>query len=50
MAKIYEMIGRFVVGLIWMRFSRELKVAGIIFGALAAGGIYLIAKREPPEG
>ena len=38
MAKLYEMIGRFVVGLIWMRFSRELKVAGIIFGALAAGG------------
>jgi hypothetical protein len=50
MAKLYELFGRFVVGLIWMRFNREVKVAAIIVGALAAGGIYLIAKREPPEG
>ena len=50
MAKVYEMIGRFVVWLVWMRFNREIKVAGVIFGALAAGGIYLVAKREPPEG
>ncbi len=50
MAKVYELIGRLVVRLAWMRFNRQIKLAGVVFGLLTAGGIYLVAKREPPEG
>ncbi|MGH2986077.1 MAG: hypothetical protein ACRDLO_05240 [Solirubrobacterales bacterium] len=50
MSSIYELIGRIVVRLAWARFGRQITIAGAILGALLAAGLYLIAKREPPEG
>jgi hypothetical protein len=47
---IYELIGRFVVRLVWFRFSGALKLGGGALAVLALIGGYLIAKREPPEG
>lgn len=50
MSAIYELIGRIVVRLAWLRFGRQIKIAG---GAVAVGlmiGGYLLARREPPEG
>jgi hypothetical protein len=47
---IYELIGRFIVRLIWLRFSGGLKVAGGVLAVVAVLAGYLIAKREPPEG
>jgi len=49
-AKLYELIGRLVVRLAWARFSRQITIAGAVLGLLAAAGIYLVARREPPEG
>ena len=50
MSSVYELIGRLVVRLAWARFGRQITIAGAVFGALLAGGIYLFARREPPEG
>ena len=47
---IYELIGRIVVRLAWLRFGRQIKIAGGVFAALVLLAGYLIAKREPPEG
>ncbi len=47
---IYELIGRIVVRLAWLRFSRQIKIVGGVLGALALLLGYLIARREPPEG
>ncbi len=47
---IYEIIGRFVVRLVWFRFGGALKVAGGAAAVVAVLAGYLIAKREPPEG
>ncbi len=49
-SSIYELIGRFVVSLLWMRFGRQIKIAGGVFAVLALAGGYLLASREPPEG
>ncbi len=49
-AAIYELIGRIVVRLAWLRFGTQIKVAGGAFAALVLVGGYLIAKRQPPEG
>jgi hypothetical protein len=47
---VYELIGRLVVRLAWLRFGRQIKIAsGVALAAAAIGG-YLLAKREPPEG
>ena len=50
MASIYEFIGRAVTRLLWLRYGRQLTIAGAVFGVglLAAG--YVLAKRTPPEG
>jgi hypothetical protein len=50
LSTVYELIGRLVVRLAWLRFGRQIKIAGGV--ALAAVAIvgYLLAKREPPEG
>jgi hypothetical protein len=47
---IYEMIGRFTVRLFWLRFERQVKIAGGVLAIAMIAGGYLVAKREPPEG
>ena len=49
-SSIYELIGRLVVRLAWMRFGRQIKIAGGVLATLVLIGGYLIARREPPEG
>ena len=50
MSAIYELIGRFIVGLFWWRYGTQIKIAGAI-GLVAVGVAgYLAATREPPEG
>jgi len=50
MSAIYELIGRFIVRLMWFRFGRQIRIAGGLVAALVLAGGYLIAKRQPPEG
>lgn len=50
MSKIYELIGRLVVRLAWLRFGRQIKLAGGVLGVLVLAGGYLLARRQPPEG
>lgn len=50
MSTIYELIGRLVVRLVWIRYGREIKIAAGVGVAAALAGGYLLAKREPPEG
>ena len=50
MSAIYELIGRLVVRFVWLRYGRQIRIAGGLgLGALLLGG-YLAAKRQPPEG
>ena len=49
-SSIYELIGRLVVRLAWLRFGRQIKIAGGVFAALVLVGGYLLATRNPPEG
>jgi hypothetical protein len=49
-ARIYELIGRFVVWFVRTRYRTQLRIAaGAAIGAVLLGG-YLAATREPPEG
>jgi hypothetical protein len=49
-SSVYELIGRLVVRFAWLRYGRQIRIAGgFALGALLLGG-YLAAKREPPEG
>lgn len=50
MSKIYELIGRLVVRLAWLRFGRQIKLAGGVLAVLVLAGGYLLARRQPPEG
>jgi len=50
MSAIYELIGRFVVRLAWLRFGRQIKLAGGVLAVLVLAGGYLLARRQPPEG
>lgn len=47
---IYELIGRIVVRLAWLRFGRQIKIAGGVFAVLAFAIGYLLSRRQPPEG
>lgn len=47
---IYELIGRIVVRLAWLRFGRQIQVAGGVVAVVAVVIGYLAAKRTPPEG
>ena len=49
-SSIYELIGRLVVRVAWLRFGRQVKLAGGVIAALALLLGYLIARRQPPEG
>jgi hypothetical protein len=50
MSSVYELIGRLVVRVVWLRFGRQIKVAGGVAALLAVAGAYLIARHSPPEG
>ncbi len=50
MSAIYELIGRIVVRLTWLRYGRQIKIAGGVAAVLVLFGGYLAARREPPEG
>jgi hypothetical protein len=50
MSIVYERIGRFVVGLVWWRFKRQIQIAGGLAVLAAVAGGYLLSRREPPEG
>jgi len=50
MSTIYELIGRLVVRVAWLRYSREIKIAAGVGLAAALAGGYVLARREPPEG
>lgn len=47
---IYEVIGRLVVRFAWLRFGRQIKIAGGVSTLLLAGGVYLLSRKSPPEG
>jgi hypothetical protein len=50
LSAIYELVGRFVVRLVWLRYGRQIRLAaGLGLAALLVGG-YIAARREPPEG
>ena len=50
MSSVYELIGRLVVRVAWMRFGRQIQIAGGVFALLVLAAGYLIARRNPPEG
>ena len=50
MSAIYELIGRFIVRLVWLRYSGQIKIVGGVFAVLALGIGFLLAKRQLPEG
>lgn len=50
MSSIYELVGRFVVRFAWARYGRQITVAGAVLGAGVLAGVYVLAKKEPPEG
>ena len=50
MSSIYELIGRLVVRFAWARYGRQITIVGAVFGAGLIAGLYVLAKREPPEG
>ena len=47
---IYELIGRYFVRYHWIRFRRQIQIAGGAFAVLVLVAGYLAAKREQPEG
>ena len=50
MEGIYELIGRFVVRILWARYRRQIRVAAAIAAAIALGAGYVAMRRVPPEG
>jgi hypothetical protein len=49
-SSIYELIGRFVAGLFWARYGRQITIAGAVAGGLVLAAGVVLAKRQPPEG
>ena len=47
---IYELVGRFIVRLVWFRYCGQIKVAGAAFAAISVIAGLLLARRTPPEG
>jgi len=50
MSSFYELIGRLVVRVAWLRFGRQIKIAGLAVAVLAIAGGFLLTRRHPPEG
>jgi hypothetical protein len=47
---IYELIGRLVVRIAWIKYGRQIKLAaGVALGLGLATG-FVLARRQPPEG
>jgi hypothetical protein len=49
-ANIYELIGRLVVRVVWLRYGRQIRIAAVASVAAGLVGGYLLARRQPPEG
>lgn len=47
---LYELIGRLVVRFAWIRFGRQVKIAGAVTLAAVIAGGWALGHREPPEG
>jgi hypothetical protein len=47
---IYELIGRLVVRIAWMRYGRQIKLAAAAALGLGAVVGFVLARRQPPEG
>ena len=47
---IYEWIGRFVVRFAWLRYGRQIKLAGTAALLAVVGAGWLLSRRDPPEG
>ena len=50
MSKFYELIGRLVVRIVWLRYGRQIRIAAGAGLAAALIGGYILARRQPPEG
>jgi len=50
MSAIYELIGRLVVRVAWLRYGRQIRIAGGAVALLVLIGGLLAARRQPPEG
>ena len=50
MSAIYELIGRFVVRLVWFRFGRQIQVAGGVVAASRWSSATWLRSATPPEG
>ena len=49
-SRIYELIGRAVVDLVWRRYGRHLKITGGTLATLWLVTVYLASRRRSPEG
>jgi hypothetical protein len=47
---IYELIGRLVVRVAWMRYGRQIKMTAAGFAAVGLVAGYALSRRQPPEG
>jgi hypothetical protein len=47
---IYQLIGRLVVQMAWMRYGRQIKLAAGATLALGVVAGFVLARRQPPEG
>jgi hypothetical protein len=50
MSVLYELIGRIVVGLVRIRYRRQLRVAALVAVAATIAVGYVLASREVEEG
>jgi hypothetical protein len=49
-SSIYELIGRLVVRIAWLRYGRQIKLAAAGAAVLGVAAGFVLAKRQPPEG
>lgn len=50
LSSVYELIGRLVVRVAWLKFGRQIQIAGVAAALLGAAGVYALTRRQPPEG
>lgn len=49
-SNVYELIGRLVVRVVWLRYGRQIRIAVAVGTGAALVGGYVLARRQPPEG